>query len=299
MANINVTSAANFIPEVWANTALQALRNRIVLASIVTKDSDIASFTQGSVLHIPVPGTFVANNKVTNTPVTLQVPTDSKIDVTLNKHKEVTFLIEDPVRAQANQDVMQRYARNAVIPLAEAIEADLFALYATLTQSVGVSGTDVSAAEVRAALQKLWAANVDITDLYAVTSAKDSMALLSDSTLANYFAFSNTQAIKSAEVGELYGSNIKQSNMVPVVAGSPASTKNLMLTPDAFIMAMRGLPTDGGVGVDQQNYQDPVSGLTLRMTTSYSANNLGVQVTFDVLYGVAVLRNVAGVVMLG
>jgi hypothetical protein len=133
MANINVTSAANFIPEVWANTALQALRNRIVLASIVTKDSDIASFTQGSVLHIPVPGTFVANNKVTNTPVTLQVPTDSKIDVTLNKHKEVTFLIEDPVRAQANQDVMQRYARNAVIPLAEAIEADLFALYATLT----------------------------------------------------------------------------------------------------------------------------------------------------------------------
>jgi hypothetical protein len=299
MANINVTSAANFIPEVWANTALQALRNRIVLAGIVTKDSDIASFTQGSVLHIPVPGTFVANNKVTNTPVTLQVPTDSKIDVTLNKHKEVTFLIEDPVRAQANQDVMQRYARNAVIPLAEAIEADLFALYATLSQSVGTSGTDITATTVRAALQKLWLANVDITDLYAVTSAKDSMALLSDSTLANYFAFSNTQAIKSAQVGELYGSNVRQSNMVPVVAGAPNSTKNLMLTPDAFILAMRGLPTDGGVGVDQQNYQDPVSGLTLRMTTSYSANNLGVQVTFDVLYGVQILRNVAGVVMLG
>jgi hypothetical protein len=162
-----------------------------------------------------------------------------------------------------------------------------------------VTGTDISAAEVRSALAKLWAANVDISELYAVVSSKDALALLSDTTLANYFAFSNTQAIKNAEVGDLYGSNIKQSNLVPVVAGSPASTKNLMLTPDAFIMAMRGLPTDGGVGVDQQNYQDPVSGLTLRMTTSYSANNLGVQVTFDVLYGVAILRNVAGVVMLG
>jgi hypothetical protein len=34
------------------------------------------------------------------------------------------------------------------------------------------------------------------------------------------------------------------------------------------------------------------------MTTSYNPNALGVQVTFDVLYGVAELRDLAGVVML-
>jgi hypothetical protein len=299
MANVTVTSAANFIPEIWANLALEALRNRLVLANLVTRDTALGEFTQGDILHIPVPGTFTANNKVANTNVTLQVPTDSVIDVTLNKHKEVSFLIEDPVRAQQNQDVMGRYVRNAIVPLAEAIESDLFALYAGLSQSVGTSGTDITPAVFRSAILKMNQANVDTSQLYAILSAKDSMALLADTNLATYFANSNTKAITEAEVGRLYGSTIYSSNLVPVVAGSPNSTKNLMVTPDFAVLAMRGLPTDGGgAPVDQRNYPDPESNLTFRMTTSYNANALGVQVTFDVLYGVAELRDLAGVVML-
>jgi hypothetical protein len=123
------------------------------------------------------------------------------------------------------------------------------------------------------------------------------MALLADANLAQYFANSNTQAITDANIGRIYGSTIYQSNMVPVVAGSPNSTKNLMVTPDFAVLAMRGLPVDGS-GVDQRNYQDPNSNLVFRMTTSYNPNALGVQVTFDVLYGVAELRDLAGVVML-
>lgn len=299
MANVTVTSATQFIPEIWANQALLALRNRIVLANFVTKDTDIAPFTEGDILHIPVPGTFTANNKVANTNVTLQVPTDSNIDVTLNKHKEVSFLVEDIVRAQQNQDVMARYIRNAVIPLAEAIESDLFALYAGLSQSVGTSGTDITPAVFRSALAKLMAANIDVTELAAVVSAKDYIALLGDASLATYFANTNPASIREAQVGRLYGSTINQSNLVPVVAGSPNSTKNLMVTPDFAILAMRGMPTDGGgAPIDQRNYADPDSGLGFRMTTSYNPNALGVQVTFDVLYGVAELRDLAGIVML-
>lgn len=297
MANVTTTSAANFIPEIWANMALEALRNRIVLANLVTRDSDIASFTEGDILHIPVPGTFVANNKAINTAVTLQVPTDSVIDVTLNKHKEVSFLIEDPVRAQSNQDVMQRYVRNAIIPLAEAIESDLFGLYAGLSQTVGTTAVDLTPAVIRAAMAKLDAANVDTSQTYAVISTKDKYALLADASLAAYFATSNPEAIRQGLVGPLYGSTIYSSNLVPLVT---TSTKNLMVTPDFAILAMRGMPTDGGgAPVDQQIYQDPNSNLVFRMTTSYSASFLGVQVTFDVLYGVAELRDLAGVVMLG
>ena len=299
MANVTVTSATQFIPEVWANMALEALRNRIVLANLVTRDSELASFTYGDILHIPVPGTFVANNKVANANVTLQVPTDSNIDVTLNKHKEVSFLVEDPVRAQANQDVMARYVANAIIPLAEVIETDLFALYAGLSQTVGTSGTDVTPAVLRTAIGMLNTANIDSQGRYAILSGKDSMALLADASLAAYFANSNTQAITDANVGRLYGLNLFNSNLVPVVAGSPNSTKNLVLTHDAFVLALRGLPVNEAPGVDQRNYQDPKSGLVFRMTTSYNPNALGVQVTFDVLYGVAELRDKAGVVVLG
>lgn len=297
MANITVTSATNFIPEVWANMALKALRKRIVLAGLTMRDSDIAQFTQGDVLHVPVPGTFVANNKVANTNVTLQTPTDSVIDITLNKHKEVSFLVEDPVRAQANQDVMAAYVQNAIIPLAEIIETDLFALYTGLSQSVGTSGTDITAATVRAAYGKLADANV-FDQATLVISGKDHMALLADTNLATYFANSNTGAIQRADLGQLYGLNVVRSNMVPVVAGAPNSTKNLLVTKEWAVLAMRGLPLNEAPGVDQKNYSDPESNLSFRMTVSYNPNALGVQVTFDVLYGVAELRDLAGLVVL-
>jgi len=298
MANVTVTSATQFIPEIWANFALEALRKRIVLANLVFRDSDVGGFTQGDILHIPVPGTFVANNKVANTNVTLQVPTDAAIDVTLNKHKEVSFLVEDPVRAQANQDVMARYVRNAIVPLAEVIETDLFALYAGFSTSVGTSGTDITAATVRAAFNALENANNTDERRSLIVSGKDAMALLADANLAAYFANSNTDAIRQANIGPLYGLEIYRSNMVPVVAGSPNSTKNLLVTPDAMILAMRSLPLNQAPGVDQQTYADPQSNLMFRMTTSYNPNALGVQVTFDVLYGVAELRDASGVVVL-
>lgn len=291
MANVTVTSATNFIPEIWANMALTALRNRIVIANLVTRDSDISAFTEGSILHIPVPGTFVANNKVANTNVTLQVPTDSRIDVTLNKHKEVSFLVEDPVAAQANQDVMTRYVRNAIIPLAESIENDLMALYAGLSQSVG-SAVALTPATVQAARKKLNDANVDTANRSLIV--KDDTPLLADATLAPYFSNTNPQAIREGSIGRLYGFDVFQSNLIVF----STNTKNLAITPDAFILALRGLPENQAPGVDQRNYQDPESNLVFRMTTSYNPSALGVQVTFDVLYGVAELRDLAGVVVI-
>ncbi|NPV85996.1 MAG: hypothetical protein HPY45_08320 [Anaerolineae bacterium] len=156
MANITTTTAAAFIPEIWAQKALEVLRSNVVLAKLVTKDTDVATFQVGDVLHIPYPGTFTAQDKSANTAVTLQTPSGgADLSVTLNKHKEVSFLIEDPARAQANQDLMDRYINSAVPAIAEAIENDLFALYAGLSGSVGTSGTDITAATIRSARKAL------------------------------------------------------------------------------------------------------------------------------------------------
>ena len=90
-----------------------------------------------------------------------------------------------------------------------------------------------------------------------------------------------------------------QSQLVPAVAGTPVSTKNLAFDPGAIILAMRGLPdAPAGSGAQTSVVNDPVSGLTLRCTIAYNAANLGVQCTIDVLYGVAKLRNEKAVVVL-
>jgi len=196
MANVTTTNAAQFIPEIWANRALEIMRSQIVLARLVTKDTADAH-------------------------VTLQAPAGGgSVQVALNKHKEVSFLVEDVVRAQANQDVMDRYVRNAAIALVEAIENDLFALYASLTGSVGTAGTDISAATIRQARKALNDNKVPFNDRAMVISTKDEIAVLADPELKEYFAFSRSQAVSEANLGRVYGFDIWVSQLVPVVTGS-------------------------------------------------------------------------------
>jgi hypothetical protein len=300
MANITKTTADAFIPEIWANRALEVLRANIVLAKLVTKDTDIATFQMGDVLHVPYAGTFVANDKAANAAVTLQTPTGgADLSMTLNKHKEVSFLIEDPARAQANQDLMDRYINSAVSAIEQAIESDLFALYSSLSGSVGTSGTDITAATIRSARKALNDNKVPLSPRHLVISSKDEIALLGDSNLATYFANSRPETIAQGALGELYGFTLWMSQLVPVVTGTPNSTKNLAFHPEFAILAMRALPEPpAGAGARAVAMRDPVSGLVIRVTSAYNPTYLGVQVTMDVLYGVAKLRDAAGIVVL-
>lgn len=299
MPNITRTTAGSFIPQVWANTALEILRNKVVLAKLVTRDSDVAAFQVGDVLNIPYPGAFSANDKAANTSVTLQSPTATTTTVSLNKHKEASFLIEDAARATANQDLIARYMEAAIVPIAEAIESDLLGLYSGFSNSVGTSGTDITASTIRAARKKLNDLKAPTDNRALVVSTKDEISILGDSSLQSFFAFAQAQAVKEGSIGRVYGFDIYASQLVPVVTGTPNSTKNLAFNPGAIILAMRGLPdAPAGTGAQTAVVQDPISGLSLRVTMAYNAANLGVQVTVDVLYGVAKLRDEKAVVVL-
>jgi len=299
MANITRTSVGPFIPQIWANTALEILRSRIVAAKLVTRDSDIAAFQVGDTLNIPYPGAFVANDKAANTAVTLQVPTATTTTVTLNKHKEASFLVEDAARATANQDIIARYMEAAVVPIAEQIESDILGLYSSFTNSVGTSGTDITASTIRAARKKLNDTKAPADNRALIVSTKDEIAILGDSTLQSFFAFAQAGTVKEGSIGRLYGFDVYVSQLVPVVTGTPNSTKNLAFNPGAIILAMRGLPdAPAGTGAQTAVVQDPISGLALRVTMAYNASNLGVQVTVDVLYGVGKLRDEKAVVVL-
>ena len=293
MPDVTYASAQAFIPEIWAMRAFQVLRANMVLANLVTTDSDVGSFTVGDILHIPFPGTFTANVKAPNAGVTLQTPTDTDVTVQLNKHYEVSFLIEDIARAMQNQSIMDRYITNAVVPLAQQIEGDLFALYASLTNTVASATMDD--AQVRAARYQLNKQLVPLKNRSLVISPEAETKILGATNLATYFAFTQGGGIvREGQIGRAYGMDVFMSQLVPLAT----TLKNLAFTPDAFILAMRALPEAGNPGVDQTVFTDPESRLTFRQTVSYSPTNLGLQITLDVLYGVSVLRNLAGCVVL-
>jgi hypothetical protein len=298
VTDITRTSASPFIPAIWANTALEILRNRVVLAKLVTRDSDIAAFQVGDTLNIPYPGTFVANDKAANTNVSMQVPTASTTSVTLDKHKEVSFIVEDAARATANQDIMQRYMEAAIVPIAEQIETDLFTAASGFTSNVGTYGTDLTADVIRKAHKQLNDNKVPLEGRSLVLSTKDEIALMSDSSLQSYFAFANPATVKEGSIGRLYGFDLYSSQLVPTSGSAPVQTKNVALNSGGLILAMRGLPeAPAGSGAQTSVVSDPVSGLSLRVTVAYNPANLGVQVTTDVLYGVGKLRDAKGVLV--
>lgn len=304
MANITLTSADLLIPEVWANEGIRALRRKIRLAKLVTRDADYGTFNEGDKLNIPLPPSFVVNTKAAGGAVTLQQPTDSVISVTLNQHKEVSFLLEDAVKAMrggpgAGQTGIERYMNAAIEPIALAIEDALFALYAGFSTSVGISGTDISAATLRTIAKSFNDASIPEENRNLIISTKDYAALQADTSLAAFFANASPEAIRSGILPNMLGLNLAWSNRVPVVAGTPNSTKNIALAPDAMILAMRSLPTDGnGQGAKQSVMTDPESGLTIRVTMAYNPTYLGTQVTLDVLYGVAEGRDASGITVL-
>lgn len=294
VTTIDVTQAQYFIPEIWAQAALPILRKNIVAVPRVTQDSDVAAFTVGDVLHIPYPGTLVANDKAAGTAYTLQAPTgEAEVTVTLNKHKEATFVVEDIVRAFANQDVRQRYVEAAAIALAEQVETDLITLLQTATNTDGTSayGTDLTYATMLKVREAMTTNLCPADGRSMIVHTKDSTKLLGDTALATYFAYSQTAGISEGRLGRIAGFDVFESQVITSVAGTPVTTKDVAFRKDGAIIAFRGLPEPpAGSGAFAANIRDPESGIVLRALTAYRADLGGLQVTLEVLYGVAKLQ---------
>lgn len=293
MANITVTQADPFIPEIWAAEALNALRANITIAKLVTRDTDIAAFSVGDKLNIPYAGTLSAVPKVADTGVTPQAPANEATKtVTLDKHYIVPIIIEDISRALAHPTLREAYINESVRVLAEQIDTDLLALYSGFSATdIGTGGTDLTYDTVLEARRVLNTNKAPLTDRHIVLSAKDEKALLGDSDLATYFANARPTAVAEGSIGRLAGFDLWMSQLTPSTAGP--IYHNLAFQKQAIILAMRGLPQDNP-GAMSATMQDPLSGLVLRVTGQYNITHVGMQINVDVLYGVAELRDECG-----
>lgn len=297
-----ISDTSGFSPQVWALEALNVLRNRIVLAKLVTTDKDMGEpGWQGKTLNIPYPGTFTAQDKTAGNPVTAQAPTGgATVSLNLSKHKVIDFMVEDYAAAQSNSDLLSRYVEPAVIALAEQLENDLWTLYSSFTgTSVGTTGTDLTATVIRTARKNLNDAKAPMQDRYLVVSDKDEIALLGDTNLATYYAYSNPQGITQGQLPPLYGFQTYVSQLVPTVAGTPVSTKNIAFHKSAMMLAMRPFqPIPAGSGVATATVVDDQSGIAIRVLKQYKAEYRAEYVGFDILYGFVALRPSLGLVAL-
>lgn len=294
MANITQTLVNDSTPTIVARNALSTLKQMAPLMGMVNRDYDIEIAEYGDTVNVSKRGTLAAQDKAANSTVTLQAPADDKVSVTLNKHKEVSFLIEDVAKAFARPDVLAGYAADAVDRLVEAIDTDIAALFSGFT-SIGSGASTMNRTLITTARKTLTTALAPSLPRNAVIGPAAEQALLDSDTFtfANYVG--DPEAFRMGTLGKAFGFMFDMDTNLPNTGASPDGERNFFFHRDAITLVTRPLAAASmpNLGVFQSVVN--VNGVALRSTISYNPNYLGLQVTLDVLYGVAVLRPEYGV----
>jgi N4-gp56 family major capsid protein len=292
---VTTSVANNFIPELWSDEVIGAYKSNLVVANLVTKLSHKGK--KGDTIYIPVPARGSASAKAANTQVTLSAATNTKVTVSIDKHYEYSKLIEDIAEVQALASMRKFYTDDAGYALAKQVDTDLFALAEGL-QGGTVGGTGASAYEnaviggdgstaytggssnasditdagIRRMLLTLDDADVPMDNRVMVVPPICANDMLGINRFTEQQFIGSGDAIKTGKIGQIYGVDIFISSNCPTPAGTDRA--GVLMHKDALVLAEQ-------VGVRSQ--------------TQYKQEYLGDLFTSDTIYGVAELRNDAGV----
>ena len=296
--SVTVTTADKFIPDIWSDEIVAAYKKNLVLANLVMKMNFKGK--KGDTVHIPAPTRGSAAAKVAETAVTLIAATESEVTVSINKHYEYSRLIEDIVEAQALNSMRQFYTSDAGYALARQVDTDLIQLgrsanggtagsarydagfiggdgtttfdYTANTNTGNASALTDSA--IRRTIQRLDDNDTPMDNRFFLIPPSSRNTLMG---LARYTeqAFVGTgDAIRTGEIGNLYGIPVFTSSNADTTSGSNAARVCLMGHKDAMVLVEQ-------VGVRSQ--------------VQYKQEYLATLFTSDTLYGVAALRSAASV----
>lgn len=277
VGNITVTTAANFIPEIWSPEVKRAVESNLTMARLVVRDFEGEIKQRGDTVHIADISNLSVGNKAASTDVSYETITEDKTDITIDKHKYAAFKIEDIVAVQSQTNLVTEYSNKIGYALAKQVDTDLLALYVALSQSVGADNTAVNETNFLAAIQYLDQADAPETERSGVFYAGEKANFLAEDAFVRYDATGiggQQNPIIKGQFGELYGVKIYFTTNV-TTTGSPAGNHNLVFHKEAFALAMQR---------------------DIRIQSQYDIDSLAEKVVGDVLYGVTEYRDTFGVV---
>ena len=292
--SVTVTTADKFIPDIWSDEIVAAYKKNLVLANLVMKMNFKGK--KGDTVHIPAPTRGTANAKVATDAVTLIAATESEVTISINKHYEYSRLIEDIVEAQALNSMRNFYTSDAGYALARQVDTDLVQLgrsanggtagaAAYAAAYIGGDGTTayvaannnesaLTDASIRRTIQRLDDNDTPMDNRFFLIPPSSRNTLMGLSRYTEQAFVGNGNAIRTGEIGNLYGIPVFTSSNADTTSGSGAARVCLMGHKDAMVL---------------------VEQVGIRSQVQYKQEYLATLFTSDTLYGVAALRNAATV----
>ena len=283
---------------------LERLNYNLVATSLITNYSQEAR-NQGTrmsaAVRVPIRGALAAVTKTPGSAITYQQAATTKADITINVHESVDFLVED-YGGLFDPSTIEGYMVDAGSTLAEAIENDVIALYASAgaTKGTATAGLDMALLGTlqKDAMEAKWRGN---EPSYLIVGPEGYYDLWNLAQLTQYNLEGGDQStFRNGYIGQLGGFETFKSNLIPAVAGSPAGEHCMAFQREAmgiaFVdMSTNGLPAGFGAGVSIQpmNKEDDNGNLiySMRSIVGYSQTNRGMSVSVDSIWGVGVVRS--------
>ena len=291
--SVTTTTAANFIPEIWSDEIVAAYKKNLVLANLVMKMNFKGK--KGDTVHIPAPTRGSASAKASEAAVTLIAATESEVQVSINKHYEYSRLIEDIVEAQALNSLRNFYTSDAGYALARQVDTDLVQLARSANGGAGtaayaaayVGGDGTTAyvaasnnesaltdAAIRRTIQRLDDNDTPMDNRFFLIPPSSRNTLMGLARYTEQAFVGNGDAIRTGEIGNLYGIPVFVSSNCDTTSGSNAARVAIMGHRDSMVL---------------------VEQVAVRSQVQYKQEYLATLFTSDTLYGVAALRSAASV----
>lgn len=328
-----ITTAANWIPELWQDEAIATYKGKTVLRNLVTVVNHKGK--KGDTFHYPNPARGSASAKAANTQVTLVADTAGIINILINKHYEYSYLFEDIADIQALAGMRPFYVDAAGYGLAQRVDRELWKTSAILnggsvagatnlfekavvggdgstvfsgaTNGNGTALTDVG---FRKMIQTLEDQDIPSSEQKLILPPVEMNVLRGTSRYTEQAFKGDGNAIKTGLVDMLYGVEIYNSSQCPFVhCNSVTGTQSVTFTSDAPTGA--SFTDDFGLVVDWATSSPTdtkyrvgallskgalalVEQQGVRVQQQYKQEYLGTLVTADTVFGVGELRDFGG-----
>lgn len=269
MANVTTTTAAKMIAEKWTRKIEKPFYNAIYFADLVTRRDELVS-DGGNKINIPFLSSYNARDKASGTAVTYDANTETEIELSINKHKYLAFVIEDIVKVQSNYNMQEAYRGAQTESLARAMDSDLAGLHASAGTNVA-GGATVDDADILSVVLALDLANVPQTDRHGIVAAKVMNDLRSVNKYSAYDQTGKTGVAVSggAMIPSVYGMDLHMSNNI---VDDTTNTHSLFFHKSAISLAVQLKPT---------------------YKAEDSVDEIGLKFVLHTIYGFAVERSAA------
>lgn len=276
--NTGVTAGNVFRPNVWSKETLMFVKSNLVLVPLIKHyDADVKS--SGQTVEIPNVSTISANLKAENTAVTLNYNTETKTTITIDRHYESSFLVEDILAVQSNYNTRSDYTKAAAYAIAEKVDADVAAVVTAAWTGYGAYGTALNDNLILTVNRYLSENKAPRSDRSIVVHPKGEAEMLAIDKYVRYDALGvggDANSIKNGKIGRIYGADVYMSQNLVYLDTATDEYNSLFFHKEAAAIAMQVNP---------------------RTQTQYKQEYLGWLVTVDVLYGVTTLRSGFGFVL--